>query len=762
MFNWLGLNAVNPWLLLGTLGVASPIIIHLLSKRRFKVVDWAAMNFLLDADRRNRRRIRLEHLLLLLLRCLAILLLALLVSRPYRQATGLAAALAPSIDMERIVLLDDSPSTRQQVGSETVFQRAKQALAGFVRTAADERSGDTMTLLLTSEPTTPMLAGAYLSKERDAILQQIDRLEPSDTSARLGRALIALERELEEQESSGAGNLNRTIYVVTDLRQRDWGGVVGDQSKDAIVAVLERLGEKSQGVVVIDVGEAQPENLSVESVVSVERTLVAGVRNRFEVVVRNHGTTEARNVKVTFTADEAPPQFGYIDAIPAGGVGSAPFRFTFIEPGSTHIRAEIEPDALPTDNARDFVARVRDGVRVLVVDGDPSSERNRSESYYLARAVAPRQGELSGNSVSVVTESQFASASLDRYQVIVLCNVYQVPGEQQQALRHWVEAGGGLVFYLGDQIDDDLYNRELGEEGAGLLPARLLGVAGDDTERTWVTPTNLAANHPLVSVFEGVNNPFIKRVKVFQWWRVEPFEGDADTTVVAMLTDEQASPMIVERNLGDGRVVLVAISADGDWTTWPVDESYGITALEMVRHLARQTADEGNVPVGVPLLHPLEVSRFKVEAQMIAPGASDPATLQAGAEPIGGPDPSAAGDAAAPDDGAAERAVRMVFRYPRTAKAGVYRLELERFDGSTEPVLFAVNSDPREGDLAAMDRGVVAKALEGAKVQLVQAADVLDTGGEGGRAELWRGVLIAVLVVLGLEQTLAWSFGRRR
>ena len=72
-----GISFLNPGLLIGSLLVAAPILIHLLNRRRFRIVDWAAMEFLLEADLRNRRRIRLEHLILLLLRC------ALIVSRNF-------------------------------------------------------------------------------------------------------------------------------------------------------------------------------------------------------------------------------------------------------------------------------------------------------------------------------------------------------------------------------------------------------------------------------------------------------------------------------------------------------------------------------------------------------------------------------------------------------------------------------------------------------------------------------------------------------
>ena len=55
--SWLGF-LMNPAMLgLGAIAIASPILIHLLNKRRFKIVDWAAMDFLLEADKKNRRRV---------------------------------------------------------------------------------------------------------------------------------------------------------------------------------------------------------------------------------------------------------------------------------------------------------------------------------------------------------------------------------------------------------------------------------------------------------------------------------------------------------------------------------------------------------------------------------------------------------------------------------------------------------------------------------------------------------------------------------
>ena len=62
--------------------IALPIIIHLLNRRRFKTVTWAAMDFLMRAMRKNRRRLEFEQWILLAMRCLLVFLLRLVLARP--------------------------------------------------------------------------------------------------------------------------------------------------------------------------------------------------------------------------------------------------------------------------------------------------------------------------------------------------------------------------------------------------------------------------------------------------------------------------------------------------------------------------------------------------------------------------------------------------------------------------------------------------------------------------------------------------------
>ncbi|MEK9633705.1 MAG: BatA domain-containing protein, partial [Opitutae bacterium] len=76
------MSFLNPLLLVAAIGVALPILAHLLNRQQVKRTDWAAMQFLNRNLRVRARQLRLRDILLLILRCLALLLLVLALSRP--------------------------------------------------------------------------------------------------------------------------------------------------------------------------------------------------------------------------------------------------------------------------------------------------------------------------------------------------------------------------------------------------------------------------------------------------------------------------------------------------------------------------------------------------------------------------------------------------------------------------------------------------------------------------------------------------------
>ncbi len=237
MFGWL----MNPWMLgLGALAVASPIIIHLLNKRRFKIVDWAAMDFLFEAEKKNRRRVQVENFILLFLRCLAMLLIGLLLARPFIP-NEVARVIQPNQKFERIVLIDDSLSSDVVHAGVPAIERARNSLTRLVTEFADSnRTEDWLTVVLTSDPQQPLLANEPITRETlPTLLEKMDQIETTDRRARYSESLTELKRYFSGQQP----NVSRVAYLFSDLREMDWQGDAEPQSDLAPNQLLNELAE---------------------------------------------------------------------------------------------------------------------------------------------------------------------------------------------------------------------------------------------------------------------------------------------------------------------------------------------------------------------------------------------------------------------------------------------------------------------------------------------------------------------------------------
>ena len=118
---WLTQHFFNPAYVAGGAAlVASPIIIHLINRSRFRRVRFAAMEFLLQSQQRNRRRVLFEQLLLLLLRILIVLAIVALIARLILDPMQLS--LFRGAKAHHVILLDDSGSMRDRWGETNAFK----------------------------------------------------------------------------------------------------------------------------------------------------------------------------------------------------------------------------------------------------------------------------------------------------------------------------------------------------------------------------------------------------------------------------------------------------------------------------------------------------------------------------------------------------------------------------------------------------------------------------------------------------------------
>ena len=99
------LGFANAPLLYALAAAGVPVVIHLLNRRKYREVPWAAMRFLLAAIRKNRRRLRIEQWLLLAIRTLIILLVVSAMAKPFLESFG---AVIAGQRTHKVIVIDGS------------------------------------------------------------------------------------------------------------------------------------------------------------------------------------------------------------------------------------------------------------------------------------------------------------------------------------------------------------------------------------------------------------------------------------------------------------------------------------------------------------------------------------------------------------------------------------------------------------------------------------------------------------------------------
>ena len=508
---------VTPWLFYaGSAAVGIPVIIHLLAKRRFKRVRWAALDFLILAEKQNRRKINLQQLILLALRCLAIFLLGLMLARPYFSPSGLAGVLGASANRERIFVLDDSFSMAYRQGTASTFERGKAALVELLEWCHKQSPRDKLTILRTSDPNNRIADGRIVADGAlTQLIAEVEALRPAQQPARFAELLVQLNDELQQSPD----RLDTAVYIISDFQKKDWVGGPGSLNlADPLSAASEEDGlrlcplaavadwpeqERELDMFLVQVAGQNRPNVAVTKLTTPQPQLVAGIENRLIATIGNfsHDTIEPFEMGV-FLGGASQPAIA-VPAIAPGQSVDVAFDTSFPEKGFAQMRVEIPADALGADDQRMAVWKIQPAIKVLLVNGEPSTTTADDEVALLRTALRPEGEVYSGFQVAVADASELDGVNLDEVHLLMLANVYRLSDDAVGRMEDYVRRGGGLVVFLGDQVDAELYNQRLWKNGAGLLPCQLARVLSIARGQTAPTLTGGDWTHPLMKIFGG-------------------------------------------------------------------------------------------------------------------------------------------------------------------------------------------------------------------------------------------------------------------
>jgi Mg-chelatase subunit ChlD len=721
----LAIPFIHPWIAASAAGLAAiPIVIHLLNRRRYRELDWAAMEFLLAASRRSARRVQIEQMLLLATRLLIMMVAALAVARPFVSAAGLSNVGA--VRTHRLLLLDNSGSMQATDPSgQTNFDRAKTLAQRLLNSFP---GGDGVSLVLLAKPASPVIGLNY--RDRPAVAAALASVEPSQGSTDLIGAFAAAAQIL---KSSDAAPGNRVVYLIGDNTATGWGAT-GSSRSPAAAAAAEIAREAR--LVIVQCGDGSAENVAITALQPAANLIRPDVPCQWSAVMRNFGRTRQSGLSVELIYDGRLVRTEPVEPLSGGGRAHVQFQLHISEPGPGAVQLRLrqpQRDALDVDDARWFAVDVAEHVPVLLVDGRPGPTRFAGETGYLTTAMAPRLNatEQSWLIPKTVTDSELAAEALDDYRLIVLCNVRMLQPALWQRLSEYVSGGGAIWFFLGDQVNAEHYNQFGFAEGKGILPARLTAPDGqDEAGDTFFRLQPETPPHPVMADLadQATGGLFLARTR--RYWRTDVQAGRQPVDV--LLRYDSGSPAFLGRHVGRGYVLLCTTSANMAWTNLPAKGDFVSLVMELVGYSVPSRMESNNVLVGEGLYLPITAAQSSVPIRLTMPdGSSVPVGLRRDGD-------------------------RFLTDVNLTTQCGLYQLRI-----ADRRQLAAVNADEAESDLRVLSQTELADLLQ-CSFDYVRGDEDLTVASFTAPQRELSGTLFCLLLVLLLAETLmAMLFGHQ-
>jgi hypothetical protein len=720
----------------GFLLASIPIIIHILNRRRYRTVEWAAMDFLLRAMRKNRRRMRFEQWLLLATRCLVLGLLGIALARPLGCDSNTAAALGGRTGLH-VFLIDNSYSMgylSNRPGAKTHLEQAK-LLAGKM---IDKLSagGEAVVVITAGKPAVGVLPKpCYDLQQARAI---VDRIPQSCGATDLPAALrMAIDIGRENQQQT-----NKNLYLFTDATASAW------QAGDT--GALKTEGPdlaKLYHIVNFNLSRGPQWNQAVLDVHPSSNLITTNMLFGADLIADVKGFGMPHDGTLQWKMDGR--------LLPGGGpikpdTGTQPQTESqttlqsAIKTGGPHLITAciIGDDPLQIDNTRNRVINVMSQLKALIVEGEHGAGQEGGSGLNLQVALAglSKSGQSDGFAApDLISDLELGNRALSDYRAVILCGVAQLTPSEADQLQIFVRNGGTLMVFLGDNISPENYNTIMLPRH--LIPGPLTKrmIAGEGKSFYFDFNPN-GVLHPLLHAFAHHTDSGMETAQTFGYWQTDvpndpqlrvlnwkPLEGthvDAGT---------KPDPAVTEQIVGSGRVVFISTSANEEWITFTRKPIY----TELVNELLSGSVNAGdgwmNLEVGDRLEVP--VTMKLTATPTLADSKSTPIPLES----------LAAGDGS------------VTYRSPVLDQPGVYTLTT-----GAGNVPIAVNVPAEEADVHTIDNAAIKSALGNIDLTLAGDQPPTDTAIASMANDWGWTVMLILLVAVGLESFMAMHFGHFR
>lgn len=688
----------------GAAAVAFPFLFHLIRRTPKGRQEFSATMFLRPSPPRLTRRSRLDHLLLLLLRAAAIVLVALAFMRPFWRSVAETSSEPPG---RRVALLvDTSASMKRGDLWRQALALAEESLAGLDAT-------DDVALFAFDDELRPVVpfardTSARLDDKRTIVRGKLEQLAPTWAHTDLGAALVAAAEELAAVADATETTAAPTSQIVA----------IGDMQSGANLDALAAFEWPAQ--VQVALRSVSAPGASNARVGLVHDDLAALKPGAPKVRVWNSDDSATERFRVAWATATSGERD--IDARAAEFyVPPGQSRVLAVPPGDEQANADrlaLLGDDEPFDNVYYVAPRIQREVRVVAIGRDAEDDA-QGLRYYLVRALA----ETPRRRVSFdwrAPGGELSNALLARPHVV--CATDAVTESEAAAIGRYVESGGAALVALRDA--------EMARSVASLVAAKeVVEHESKTASGQYAMLGQVDFAHPLFAQFASARYSDFTKIRF--WRRRQATLEDARNVQVIARFDD-GSPAVWERALGKGRVLTFA-------SGWHPRDSQWALSTKFVPMLSSFFDRAGPRVAGD--------SGFSVNDAVPLPDSS--------AADGRGPSGRAVERTVVKPDGARVVLPESASAFDATDLPGVYR-----YSAGDESWSFAVNLAPRESDTTPMEParlealGVklgmqLSRSEQTARDRLLRDAEL------ESRQKIWKWLIVGAMCVLGIETLLA-------
>lgn len=525
------LTFLNSAILFGLAAVSIPILIHLFTRQKKKIVNFSSLRFLKELQHQQIRKLKIKQILLLILRALLVLTLVLAFARPTLK-TSSASSLESGAQLTTVIILDNTLSMGRISEGRPLLEQAKDRA---LRVLSVLRPGDEIYLMYPQKPTRFAHEGARYSKT--SIEALINNTQLSFAGTDYIAALITANKIMQESQ-----NINKEVYLISDLQKSGFDlpadGNIGELLDDDVKLFVLPVQTESQ------------ENLSI-SQLSVgnqilEKDKVADVTVR----VQNNGGRPVKGRLAHLFVNGKRIAQNVVD-LSGGAAANLHFRMVPDKTGFQSGYVLLEDDLLSEDNKRYFAYDIADQIPILLVGNAPTDTR------FLKLALRPAREVASYLKITETPAAQLDDIDLNKHRVVVLVNVPRLSSAQVQRLQSFVKAGGGLMVILGEDVDLRNYNDHLHKK---LKLPGLTQILNEENRGQFLSMGEIDFSHPIFrGVFEKekfVESPHVKFA----------VDIDARIPVDKIIKYSNGMTFLFESKLQAGRILYLTTSLDQKWS----------------------------------------------------------------------------------------------------------------------------------------------------------------------------------------------------